>query len=56
MCVCTKLHLIFLDIEMKLFKIEEHTDVATTLCNMASIYDGLGQMDKALEINQKLLS
>ena len=41
---------------MKLFKTEEHADVATTLSNMALIYDGLGQMDKALEMNQKVLS
>ena len=41
---------------MKLFKTEEHADVATTLSNMASIYEDLGQMDKALEMNQKVLS
>ena len=41
---------------MKLFKTEEHEDVTTTLGNMALIYDRLGQMDKALEMNQKVLS
>ena len=41
---------------MKLFKTEEHADVATTLANIAWIYNGLGQMDKALEMNQKVLS
>ena len=41
---------------MKLFKTEEHASIATTLNNMAAIYKSLGQMDKALEMNQKVLS
>ena len=41
---------------MKLFKTEEHARIATTLGNMASIYNTLGQMDKALEMFQKVLS
>ena len=53
---CNKLYLIFLDIEMKLFKTEKHADVAYTLNNMATIYFGLGQKDKALEMYQKVLS
>ena len=40
---------------MKLFKTEEHLSIATTLSNMALIYNELGQMDKALEMNQKVL-
>ena len=41
---------------MKLFKTEEHASIATTLSNMASIYNSLGQIDKALEMYQKVLS
>ena len=41
---------------MKLFKTEEHANIATTLSNMALIYKSLGQMDKALDMNQKVLS
>ncbi len=39
---------------MKLFKTEEHADIATTLNNMALIKDVLGQNDKALKMNQKV--
>ncbi len=39
---------------MKLFKTEKHADIATTISQMASIYKELGQIDKALEMNQKV--
>ena len=41
---------------MKFFQTEEQADVAITLSNMATIYYSLGQIDTALEINQKVLS
>ena len=39
---------------MKLFKTEEHSDVTTTLNNMAQINSDLGQKQKALEIHEKV--
>ena len=39
---------------MKLFKSEEHTEVASTLNNMALIESGLGHFQKALEMNEKI--
>ena len=47
-------HLI--DIQMKLFKTEEHASVAISLGIMAMIYSDLGQLQKALEINQRAYS
>ena len=41
---------------MKLFKTVENENVAATLGNVAFIYGKLGKLDKALEINQKVLS
>ena len=43
-----------LDILMKLFKTEEHSDVASILNNMATVYSDLGQSQKALEILEKV--
>ena len=39
---------------MKLFKTEDHSDVASTLSNMAIIYSNLGQKQRALEILEKV--
>ena len=38
---------------MKLFKTEEHADVATVLNNMSFVYYAMGQLDKALEVTQR---
>ena len=45
-----------LDINMKLYKTEEHADVVTNLYNMAMAYSGLGQNTKALEMNERVYS
>ena len=39
---------------MKLFKTEEHADIATTLGNMAMIYSSLGEVQKSLEIHERV--
>jgi hypothetical protein len=39
---------------MALFKTEDHASIAKTLSNMASIYDGLGQVQEALKLNLKV--
>ena len=39
---------------MKLFETEDHPDIATTLSNMASVYHDLGQVQKALDINERV--
>jgi hypothetical protein len=39
---------------MKLFKTEEHADVAMTLSNMASILLEMGERREALEYNQRV--
>ena len=41
---------------MKFFKTDEHPNIAITLSNMASIYSDLGQLQKALEINERVKS
>ncbi len=58
MCVVFTLIFIIIsiDIRMNLFKTEEHSSIATNLSHMASIYKASGQMDKALEMNQKVYS
>ena len=45
-----------LDILIKLLKTEEHADIAGTLNNMALIYSDLGQLQTALQINERVLS
>ena len=45
--------LISLDIRKKLFKTDEHADVATVLNNIATVYFTMGQLDKALETSQR---
>ena len=45
-----------IDIRMKLFKTEEHAIIAKILNNMASIYSGVGQKQRALEMNEKVYS
>ncbi len=47
---------IYIDIQSKLIKTEEHPDIARTLSNMASIYLNLGQKQKALEIYDRVYS
>ena len=39
---------------MALFKTEDHASIAKTLSNMASIHDGLGQPQEALNMNLKV--
>ena len=39
---------------MKLFKTEEHADIAAVLGYMAANYSDLGQKQKALEINERV--
>ena len=39
---------------MKLFKTEEHPDVATIMSNIALIYSDMGQRQKALKINKRI--
>ena len=43
-------------LELKLHKIEEHSDFAVTLSNMGLIYSDFGQKEKALEIIEKVYS
>ena len=41
-----------LDIRMKLYKTEEHQNIANTFNNAASIYKQMDQLENALEMNE----
>ena len=50
-----KIHNHFLsEIQKKIYKTEEHVEIATTLNNLASLYDTIGQKEKALTNYQKV--